>query len=347
MNNSSLCPVRTAKFDNAKAFLILMVVLGHGLTPFMSHQAVKWVSVWLYTYHMPLFVFLGGLFAKKAINRTPFDFGKVFSFFLLGFFIKCTTYLTNYYCGRNPKWNLYAENGVAWYIFAMAAHLIIAHALRNLNPKKVLVASVALACAVGYIDTIGNTLVLSRIFVFFPFFYLGCITDKDKLLAVTNKKWVQISSLVLLIGILTALYLLMPGIYNLRYLLTCNNPYYEFGANWKPYGALLRLGCYALSAVVSFCVLALMPDKDLPLVTNTGKNTLTVYALHRQIQVVLETLLLKKLLADLNSAYIIAIVFVISVALTLLLSVKPLAYILYPCTNYKKFFSPLARWFRK
>lgn len=347
MKTNTLVHSRTAKFDNAKAFLILIVVFGHALTPFLAHTAVKWAGLWLYTFHMPLFIFLGGLFSKRTVNTSPFDFGKVFSYILLGLFIKISTHITFLLCGKNPKFNLLEENGVAWYIFALAAHLLIAHALRKLNHRKVLYFSIMLALLVGYIDSIGNTMVLSRIIVFFPVFYLGYITDKDKLLKLTNKPVVKIISLIFFVGVTIALYFIINKVYSLRYVFTGNNPYYEFGADWKAYGPLLRLACYGISAVISFCVLSIMPNKRLPLLTYTGENTLQIYALHRQIQLIMEYAFLKEMLTPLEPRYILLIVFLISCLLSLTLSAKVLRFILYPCTNWRKFFSPVIRWFKK
>ncbi len=344
---NTLAKPRTAKFDNAKAFLILCVVFGHGLTPFLAQSGVKWAALWLYSFHMPAFIFLGGLFAKRTVKTSPFDFGKVFSYVLLGFFIKGTTYLTNLCLGKDPKFNLFEENGVAWYIFAMAAHLMIAHAVRNFNHRKVLDASIVLALVAGYADQIGNTLVLSRIIVFFPVFYLGYITDKDKLLKIINKTAVRIVSLVFLVAFTVGLYFIIDKVYPLRYVLSGNNPFYEFGADWKPYGPLLRLGCYALSAVVSFSVLAIMPNKRVPLLTYTGGNTLQVYALHRQLQLIMEYTFLREALKGSQPRFILPIIMLISIVLTLVLSPKAVSYVLYPCTNPERFFSPVIRWFRK
>ncbi len=344
---NTLAQPRTAKFDNAKAFLILCVVFGHGLSQSLSYPAVKWAHLWLYSFHMPAFIFLGGLFAKRTVNTSPFNFKKVFSYFLLGMFIKTTIYLTGYFCGRNPKFNLFSENGVAWYIFVMAAHLMIAHALRSFNHKKVLCSSIILALLVGYIDQIGNTMVLSRIIVFFPIFYLGYITDKDKLLNVLNKPAVRIISLAFLLAFTVGLYFIITKVYSLRYILTGNNPYYEFGADWEPFGALLRLGCYIISAVVSFCVLAVMPNKKVPLMTHIGGNTLQIYALHRQLQLIIDALFLNSMLSTAQPKYILVAVMLVSIVLTLALSHKAVSYVLYPCTNPERFFSPLIRWFRK
>lgn len=347
MSAPTLAKPRTAKFDNAKAFLILIVVFGHGLTPFLSHQGIKWATLWLYSFHMPAFIFLGGLFAKRTVNTSPFDFKKVFSYILLGFFIKSTTFLTNLCVGKNPNFKLFEENGVAWYIFAMAAHLMIAHTVRCFNHKKVLLISFILALSAGYADQIGNTLVLSRIIVFFPVFYIGYITDKDKLLKVVNKPAVRIASLVIFALFTVGLYFIISKVYSLRYVMTGNNPYYEFGADWKPFGPLLRLGCYALSAMLGFCVLSIMPSKRVPLLTYTGGNTLQVYALHRQLQLVLEYTFLREMLKNSQPRFILPVIMLISAALTLVLSPKAVSCVLYPCTNWQRFFSPLIRWFRK
>lgn len=338
---------RIAKFDNTKAFLILVVVFGHGLTPFLSSQGVRWATLWLYSFHMPLFVFLSGLFAKRTVNTTPLDFRKIISFGLLGMFIKTATYLTLLICGKSPEFNLLEENGAAWYIFVMAVHMILAHSLRKLTPWKVLLTSVIIALLAGYIDDIGNVFVLSRVITFFPAFYLGVVTDKEKLLKLVNKPIVRILSVTVFIAFTVCLYFVIEKVYSLRYVLTGNNPYYEFGKDWEPFGALLRLGCYLMSFVLGFCILSFIPNRRIPLLTFCGGRTLTVYALHRPVQLIMESVFLYNLIGDLQPRFILIIVMGISVLFTLVLSLKPFEYILYPCTKWEKFFSPVIRFFRK
>ena len=64
---------RIALWDNLKLFLIFLVVLGHlTLQYFYSSQMFCTVTMVIYTFHMPAFVFVSGLFSKKAINgETP------------------------------------------------------------------------------------------------------------------------------------------------------------------------------------------------------------------------------------------------------------------------------------
>ena len=52
-------------FDNLKAVLIFLVVLGHFLLPIHGESVLVVVKRLIYVFHMPLFVFVSGYFAKK------------------------------------------------------------------------------------------------------------------------------------------------------------------------------------------------------------------------------------------------------------------------------------------
>lgn len=59
---------RIALWDNLKLFLIL-VVLGHlSFDYFDSSQMFRTISMVIYTFHMPAFVFISGLFVKGALT---------------------------------------------------------------------------------------------------------------------------------------------------------------------------------------------------------------------------------------------------------------------------------------
>ncbi|WP_332694487.1 IS200/IS605 family transposase [Halalkalibacter lacteus] len=56
---------RNPYFDNAKAVLIFLVVLGHILSEFLHEdQLVSSVYLFIYLFHMPAFVLIAGYFAK-------------------------------------------------------------------------------------------------------------------------------------------------------------------------------------------------------------------------------------------------------------------------------------------
>src|SRR5699024_11223405 len=63
---------RNAYFDNAKLLLIFFVVFGHMIQPFIDDSVyVGTFYTWLYTFHMPAFIFLAGFYAK---GKNSLDF---------------------------------------------------------------------------------------------------------------------------------------------------------------------------------------------------------------------------------------------------------------------------------
>ena len=339
---------RVAKWDNAKAILIFLVVFGHSFTFLLSdNEIIRCVFLWITAFHMPLFMFLTGLFSKSFVNAPKFGYMKIASYVLLYFFMKLTIYLTVLFARGYATFYWISENGVPWYILVTAVFMSITYLLKRFNHKKILVIALVLALLVGYIKEIGDTFMLSRIFVYYPYFFLGFMLDREKLLKFTSKVYVRIASLVIIAAFTFAIFYLGDNIFSIRYALTGNNAYSEFGADWAPFGILLRAGCYTVSSVVSLAVLSIVPVKNVPVLTKIGSKTLTVYALHRQFQYVFQYTFMVPLLAVLPENLLLPVLFVISLVLTFVLSLKPFDYILYPCTKCDKWLKPALKWLKK
>lgn len=339
---------RVAKWDNTKAILIFLVVFGHAITSFIGNsEVIRSVFLWITAFHMPLFMFLTGLFSKSFANAPKFNYMKIASYVLLYFFMKLTIYLTLGIVRSFGSFRWISEGGVPWYIFVTAVFMSITYLLKRFNHKKVLVIAFALALLAGYIKEIGDTFMLSRIFVYYPYFFLGFMADRDKLLEFTSKIYVKISALAV-IGLFTfAVFYLGDSIFSIRYVLTGNNPYSEFGADWAPFGILLRVGCYIVSSVVSLAVLSIVPVKNVPVLTKIGSKTLNVYALHRQVQYAFQFTLMVPLMAVLPEELILPVFFIISLVLTFVLSLKPFDYVLYPCTKCGVWLNSILNWLKK
>ena len=57
--------MRNPYFDNAKAILIILVVIGHIIEPFIEDiYTLKIIYEFIYTFHMPAFILLSGYFFK-------------------------------------------------------------------------------------------------------------------------------------------------------------------------------------------------------------------------------------------------------------------------------------------
>src|SRR5699024_7852784 len=62
--------VRNAYFDNANVLLIFLVVFGHMIQAFTGESSgIDTLYMWMYTFHMPAFIFLARFFAKGSGNK--------------------------------------------------------------------------------------------------------------------------------------------------------------------------------------------------------------------------------------------------------------------------------------
>jgi len=59
---------RNCLFDNIKAVMLVLVVAGHTLDPFITNQdsLFRYIMQYIYLFHMPMFAFVTGYFSKNA-----------------------------------------------------------------------------------------------------------------------------------------------------------------------------------------------------------------------------------------------------------------------------------------
>ncbi|MGK0563065.1 acyltransferase family protein, partial [Enterococcus faecalis] len=64
---------RLYKWDNVKLFLIFLVSFGHILDREASpSRLMETIHFWIYSFHMPAFIFVSGLFSKHAIKQRKY-----------------------------------------------------------------------------------------------------------------------------------------------------------------------------------------------------------------------------------------------------------------------------------
>lgn len=336
-------------WDNLKAFLIFLVVFGHAILPFRTeNQLIGGAYIWLNTFHMPLFIFISGLFSKKAVKAEKLNHAKIVSYILVFYFMKLTIYLCVLLAGGEAEFLFTYESGTPWYIFVSAMHLVVTHLIKDLNPCKVLFVIFALSLGIGYSLEIGSTLMLSRMIVFYPLFYLGYIIDGNKLLKTLRRIPVRIISALFFAAFTTIAF--MHGMFAYDIL----NPLYTGNANYTrlpehliAFGPLLRAGTYVFCGLVCLSLISIFPSKKIPLISYLGRTTLPVYALHRQILYFYQFSALPAIFASWHSGIAFAVLLVGSALLTCILAIKPVGYILYPFTNYQKWSAPLYKWLKK
>lgn len=273
-------------FDNLKFVLIFLVVFGHFISPFVekSHIAKSlWIFIW--SFHMPLFIFISGYLAKNAIAKR--DKNKIFNFLILYVLLKFVIFIIQVLYGLEPKLSLFKVSDIPWYLMAMAVWYIISMLTQKLDKNKVLIISILLALIIGYDKDFRDFLALSRILVYYPFFLLGTMIGKDKIQKLTGNKVYKFISIILLLGFMAICLIFTDKIYFIRPLLTGRNSYYSLNNNIEYFGLVFRIVSYILAVIISVSVMALIP-KGKTFFSKMGSRTLAVYFLHAIVTEIFE-----------------------------------------------------------
>ncbi len=261
---------RIALWDNVKASLILLVVIGH-FADVYSSGVYKSAFLFIYSFHMPLFFFVAGLFAKQEKDWAQ---RQALAYLALYVLLKSIFFAEKRLLGMSASFVLLKESGLPWFMFSMACFSLLGWLLRRVPLKHLLPICLLTACFAGYDQSVKDYLVLSRNIVYFPFFLLGSRMGKERLLRLREKRGLRWAALgVLLLWAFLCLYC-RTQLYPLRPLFTGRNPYGDMS-----YGALRRLLCYGIATLVGLSLILVTPERRFRL-SVLGQRTLQIYFWH-------------------------------------------------------------------
>lgn len=309
-------------WDNLKLLLITLVVIGHFVDYYTySSLRMRQIFLFIYTFHMPLFIFTSGHFSKKVIDGRRFRIEKVFSYLLLYLLLKLSFFALNiYFNGKSKvKFSLFIEGGLPWYLFAMGCWLCIVYIIKNIRQGIVIVCSIIVGVLIGYDKSVGDFLVFSRVIVFFPFFILGYYFKESYLELLINYNWLKLISIVASILLIIAIYIYGDNLYVFRGFLSGRNSY--LALNQPAYGGMYRFLLYGISIIISLTVIYMTPKKRLG-ITRLGERTLQVYFLHHLILTTYHHYKLNNYIIKLFPKSWEIIYLIIACILTLILSLK-------------------------
>ena len=310
---------RIALWDNLKLFLIFLVVLGHlTLQYFYSSQMFCTVTMVIYTFHMPAFVFISGLFSKKAINGETPPVKRSLSFIAVYLFVRVLNYLSNIIFGVHSYFSIFSSKDIPWYMMAMALWYMITWAVRKIDAKYVLVTSIVMGCFIGYMSGDTDFLCIMRLTTFFPFFYIGYLLDLDDVNKITSTKKAKIFSAVFFIAFVIIVTVTI---------------------NIEDYGCLLRLAYYVIVSLLIFSIISLCPRKEFKF-TAAGKKTLQIYVYHRPLLYIIKNAGLFYLVKQVGAGWewiAIAIVMLLTALLCFDFWKKPLDFIMNPKLKGEKY----------
>lgn len=165
---------RSVFWDNIKGILIFLVVFTHFMYDCRNNELIRNIVDIVYMFHMPVFIFVSGYLSKSSNSRSKESLIKlgviylIFNSVMMIFFgvtERSFTAVTPYYS--------------TWYILALIVWRSMAEHISKV--RYIVLWLTAIAVISGLWRDIDNTLAVSRIIAFSPFFMSGYLFDTDKM----------------------------------------------------------------------------------------------------------------------------------------------------------------------
>lgn len=260
-------------FDNAKFLAILLVVVGHSLANLLNVPLAKGLYIFIYMFHMPLFIVITGYFsrnwtfaggkARKLITNVGVPY-VVFEF---------AYSIYDWLAGRNElEISLLNPYYLTWFLCALFLWRLSTPVWQQIRwPLAVAV----LFSLLSYMSDLGGTFDIHRVIGLLPFYVLG-LTLRPEHFELLKRPVARVVGFVVLAGGLGVAYLAMNRM--TRSWIYWKNTHEQLGVD-NMTGSAMRLGMFACAIVLVAAFLSVVPRKR-HWFSKLGATTLYAYLLH-------------------------------------------------------------------
>ncbi|MNW34214.1 hypothetical protein D3C74_111850 [compost metagenome] len=264
-------------FLNLRFLLILCVFVGNAIEPLITRlDSMHSLYMWIFTFHMPLFVFVTGYFAKH--NLTGEAGRKILLQISFQYIIFQTLYSlmdVTVFQVKNIHHSFFAPYLLIWFLASHIGWRLLLLMMHKCSAVQQLAISITLGVLVGYLQMDGTWLSISRTFVFLPFFIAGYHFSFEKLEQMLT---IKARSFALSISLLLFAVILLSGADIAPGWLYGNMTYGQLDHHeW--YAGIYRLCLYLLQIIAGAAFLSIVPQ-GASLLTEYGRRTLYVFLLH-------------------------------------------------------------------
>ena len=299
-------------FDNFKAILIILVVLGHFLEPNYRNNPMLFELKWaIFSVHMPAFIFVSGYFSKKKAS-----FEKLIKGIAIPYVVYELAYYVLYHMiGKETTFSLHRPKFSLWYLMGLFIWKLVTPYFSKI-PGCVVLAMIA-GLLIGLTDY-DNFFSIPRIVYFFPFFLAGMRFERSMLNRLRCKACKVVAAIVLVAGML---YLCLDQIHRSMPVQIFYGRYsYEVMGQSAFCGMLIRLLCYVISFVLTYAIIIWIPQKQ-TMLSYMGQRTMAIYIFHGLLYSAVHFKLSMLSAVDTNAEA--ALLITGCIALTFVLSAKP------------------------
>ena len=270
--------VRSARMDNFRCFLMILVVLGH-LLELQEGPIQDYVYLVIYSFHMPLFVWISGYFAKYADRHCIRSLMLPYLVFQVLYSVAAL-----YFWKTEEELKLLEPYWLMWFLMALFLWRLLLPLLDVKNLKQQVLALgvvLALALLTGWEQELRYVLSFQRMVALFPMFLLGyyCRGWNAEIGA-----WWQGQGksrrMLLRIALALAVAVGFLVLYLFREEISHKWLYWKYPYGKKGGSVINRATLLAFAVVCLGAFMAWMPNRRIPVLTYIGQNTLPVYLLH-------------------------------------------------------------------
>lgn len=321
--------VRDPFFDNAKFLAMVLVVVGHLIEPLRDVDAARGLYVTIYAFHMPVFILVAGYLSRSFTNK-PRQAQRALSGIVLPYIVFEVSYevILDLVRGDDLVINLLSPSFAMWFLIALLVWRLSTPLWNALHPAIAVGLAVLISLLAGMTE-LPDTLNLSRVLGFLPFYVLGLMLPAGYF-ELVRRKAVRIAAVPTLLGAFAGAYFLVPD--SARLWLYYDEGYHELGTSVLS-GALHRGAVLVVGFALLTAFLALVP-RVTTWFTSLGAATMYVYLLHRFPRKGASSAGLYDL-PWLHTLGGVAAVIAIALALTLLLSSRPVVTVFRPVVEPK------------
>ncbi|GAA4579014.1 hypothetical protein GCM10023194_03480 [Planotetraspora phitsanulokensis] len=260
--------------DNVKFVLIVLVATGHSLVPTLAADSSRAAYLFVYVFHMPLFVIISGYLSRNFWNSST-KTTKLIDNFLIPYVVVEIGYAgLRTAFGHKFSISITDPAWLNWYLLALLLWRLSTPVWQRV--RFPLFIAVIIYVVAGMTDLSGD-FSIDRFFGLLPFFVLGLVI-KPGLFEFLARTWVRVLSVLVIAGAAAvAVYLVK------NYSIKLGPIYYSHSYEdlhlvwWK--GMALRMALLGAALTMSAAVLSLIPRSE-TWFSDLGTRTLYCYLLH-------------------------------------------------------------------
>ncbi|WP_379133311.1 acyltransferase family protein [Paenibacillus sp. sgz500958] len=264
-------------FLNLRFMLIVTVFASNAIEPLIGTMSgAHSLYMWIFSFHMPLFVLVTGYFAKKSLHGSAGR--KLLMQIALQYILFQSLYSTldvTIFHVNGIHHSFFSPYLLLWFLASHAFWRLLMLGMNKWKPLSQMAFAVVCGVAVGYLQLDGVWFSISRTFVYLPFFVAGYHFSFSAFTRLYTKwiKGIAVAASLFLFVLLMVLGSELP----LGWLFG-SMTFMQLGHHeW--YAGLYRLAIYALQLTAGLAFLGWVPMRSSRM-TDWGKRTLYVFLLH-------------------------------------------------------------------